>query len=60
LAVAFLAVSPVDTSPVRVIPAAPRAFRVRLGVIARDRLVLPKQSAEPGTTSGPITIGPIV
>jgi hypothetical protein len=42
----------------RVIPATPLHFRLRLGVLVRDRLVLPKQSAEPGTADGPFCATP--
>ena len=35
-----------------------RLFRLRLGVLARDRRVLPKQSAEPGTAGGPFEATP--
>jgi len=33
-------------------------LRLRLDVVARDRLVAPKQSVDPGTTGGPVTTGP--
>jgi hypothetical protein len=50
-----------DASPVlRVVTAASSRFRLRLGVLARDRPAAPKQSADWGTTGGPVTTGPIL
>jgi hypothetical protein len=51
--------SPVDAHPVTRRPGTPHTnCRLRLGVRARDRRVLPKQSAEPGTAGGPFEATP--